>query len=138
MTPSKCEPENRPHWLFLAALAFCILEVIGGVVLSTLLVLNGTVVALTSLTAGIAVSLGLWWWTADEGGKGIMHSMARVAFVATAGLAFYTILTYVLWASGIPLDLGVVQAGRMGEHYWLGPFTLAYSVVAYIVLKQRR
>lgn len=130
LTPTR----TRPHWLFLAAFGFSLLEVVGGVVLSAA-TLNGQVIALTSFMAGTAMSLGLWWWTRDEAGKGLAHTLARVSFVGTGGLAFYAIVSYAIWAAGIPIELGIVRDGRMGEHFWLGPFTLVYATVCYVVMK---
>jgi hypothetical protein len=127
---------THPHWLFMAVLGFAVLEVLGGL-LFTAAVVHGGVIALTAFMAGVVVSLSLWWWTSNEAGRGVAHVAARLSFCAVGGLAFYSNVTYVLWAAGVPLDLGIVRDGRMGEHFWLGPFTLAYAVFAFVVLKRR-
>ena len=97
---------------------------------------NGDNLALGSLAAGIALSGYLWWRYAwrDEFVRGL-NILVLITFVATAGLALYANLSYLLWWLGYPMSIGTVAAGKMQENYWLGPFTLLYAVVAWISLR---
>jgi hypothetical protein len=126
--------QTRPHWLFLGAICFALLAVVGGTMLGAV-TRDGRIIANTCAMSGVVVGLGLWWWTRDEAGRSFMHAAARINFAAAGGLALYISLSYALWAADIPLELGIVRDNRMGEHFWLGPFTLVWAIFAYVVLK---
>ncbi|CAE6794968.1 hypothetical protein R70006_05029 [Paraburkholderia domus] len=64
-------------------------------------------------------------------GKGFDYS--RWSFVAATGLAAYVNSAWILWACGVPLAIGTVQDGRMGENYWLGPVAIVYAVLTFLV-----
>jgi len=65
-----------------------------------------------------------------------LYGVLRLSFSGVVGLAVFSNLAFVVWAAGSPIALGVVERGQMGEHYWLGPFTMLYAILIRIVLKR--
>jgi hypothetical protein len=116
--------------------AAALLEVMGGVILGSYFHWeDGRVTALTILFAGAATSLLLWYWSRGVKTNGFLDTMVRVSFCGCGGLAVYANLGYALWAAGVPLELGVVRDGHMGEHFWLGPFTAAYALFCWASMR---
>jgi hypothetical protein len=98
---------------------------------------HGGLMALTCLFAGGVLSCYVWWREAAHEERSMLdHGLAFVTSLM-CGLALYANLTWSLWAAGVPIDIGTVRDGRMGEHYWLGPLTLAYAAVCYGLLHWR-
>jgi hypothetical protein len=116
----------------------CGLVTLGGFALG-LALRHGDMLALSCLTAGLALSCYLWWtWAAEPVLRKGLNLIVLVSATATAGLALYSNLAYGVWIAGLPLSLGTVANGKMAEHYWLGPFTLAYAALNYAMLKRCR
>lgn len=114
---------------------FFVLATIGGFPLGVVM-RDGSMLAIASLSAGIALACGLWWsWAREPILFKDLNVIALVSTTLTAGLALYSNLSYGIWALGMPMNIGTVANGRMGEHYWLGPLTLVYAVVSYLIMK---
>ena len=113
---------------------YAALSTIGGLVLG-FAVQNGTYIAVGCLMAGVALSCSLWWLFTREKELSVWDVIGRIGFAGSAGLALYSNLAWGLWALGVPMDLGTVREGRMGENYWLGPATLAYAVFCYATIR---
>ena len=61
----------------------------------------------------------------------------RVNFAIMVTLAAWSCSSFALWASGVEVDIEIIKNGLMGEHYWLGPFTLIYAVFCYAMLRMQ-
>lgn len=97
---------------------------------------HGGYIAFGALFGGVTLSCYLWIRTTRTFAlKGQLDFLCALSFVLVAGLALYSNVAWALWAIGVPVDIGTVRDGRMSEHYWLGPFTLAYAAVSYGALR---
>lgn len=99
---------------------------------------HGGLVALTCLFAGGVLSCYVWWREAANEDRSRLDHCLAVMTALICGLALYANLTWALWAAGVPIDIGTVRDGRMGENYWLGPFTLVYALACYCLLHWRQ
>lgn len=98
---------------------------------------HGGFLAMACLMTGVALSSGLWWnETRREIPNASLHLLV-LSFALVSGLALYANLSWAIWAAGFPMEIGTVKDGRMGEHYWLGPFTLVYAVFCYAMLRRQ-
>ncbi|WP_175816928.1 hypothetical protein [Burkholderia diffusa] len=61
--------------------------------------------------------------------------LMRLMFALMGGTATYVLLTWGLWAAGVPIVTGTVKRGLMAENYWLGPSILAYTVVVWMAYR---
>ncbi|WKB50532.1 hypothetical protein [Eleftheria terrae] len=96
---------------------------------------RGDALAWACLSAGIALSSLMWGRYQPSRQDSLLGRLACASFVLCSGLALYTNFAWALWALGMPMSLGAVEDGKMGEHDWLGPFTLAYAAVCYGIWK---
>jgi hypothetical protein len=51
-------------------------------------------------------------------------------------LSVWTCSTDLLWRLGVPLRIGAIEHGRMGETWWTAPVCLAWSVWIYWELRR--
>lgn len=112
---------------------FFALAALGGGLLG-LTLKHGTFIALACLSAGVSLSCFLWTRESRYEDRTKLNHALAAGFALTAGLALYANVAWALWALGVPVDIGTVRDGRMGEHYWLGPFTLLYAIACYTAL----
>lgn len=90
----------------------------------------GEIHALACLAAGAGVTFLLLAIT--EPGTALSTRVNRCLFAIMGGLAANMILTWGLWAIGVPMINGTIQRGLMAENYWLGPAVLAYAVIVWL------
>lgn len=57
------------------------------------------------------------------------------AFAAMAGLAAVANLYWLLFAAGAPLDLSAARAMLLAEQFWLGPVTLAWAGICWVLFR---
>ena len=50
--------------------------------------------------------------------------------------AVWTVSTDVLWQLGVPLRVGAINHGTMGETWWLGPACVAWAVLTWWELRR--
>lgn len=100
---------------------------------------SGFVTAWASLAAGIACCAAMLVWQLPRMTTAVTALMGLAGSVL-CGLATYANLAWLIWKFGFPVDVGSFAEGRMGEHYWLGPLLIAYSValVASLIWWSRR
>jgi len=116
--------------------AFCGLATLGGFELGFSL-WQGDYIAIACLSAGMTLCSYLWLTlTKNKSHKGV-EWFCLLCFVLASGLALYSNLAWALWALNVPVNIGTVRDGHMGENYWLGPATLLYAVICYVVLKKQ-
>lgn len=109
------------------------LAAIGGFLLGFTL-WQGDFVAIACCASGITLSCFLWLkFVSHFQPKGAEH-LSLLSFVGVSGLALYSNLVWSLWALNVPVNIGTAKSGHMAENYWLGPFTLIYAVLCYVVL----
>lgn len=65
-----------------------------------------------------------------------MRHLLRGAFAVCVFLGVWGSLTYALWLAGVPLKIGTIERGIMGEQWWLGPFCLIWAGLAYTQLRR--
>lgn len=120
---------------YIAAIAgvFALLTSIGAAFLGSYLH-HGGYIALSCFAAGLTLACALWWRESKHEARSLLTHLTAFSFAMTAGLALYANVVWALWSAGVPVDIGTVRDGRMGEYYWLGPFTLVYAVFCYIIL----
>lgn len=121
------------RWAAIVVGSLSAIMVPGGFLLGHMLQ-HGGYIAASSFYAGIALTCYLWWRESFTEGRTLTSHLMAFNFALMGGLALYANLSWALWAAGVPVDLGIVRDGRMGEHYWLGPFTLIFAVFCYAVL----
>lgn len=115
---------------------FSALSTLGGFMLGLQLA-DGRFLAVACLSAGLALTCGLWWRLAAQAPfLRLMRGAFLAMFCGIAGLALYSNLAYLVWIAGFPLAIGTVAHGQMGANYWLPPATLLYAVVLYTILKR--
>ena len=95
--------------------------------------LIGQIDALACVAAGASVTFLLLAIT--KPGTALSTRVNRYLFAILGGVAGNVILTWGLWAVGIPIMNGTVQRGLMAESYWLGPAVLAYVVIVWLVYR---
>ena len=87
------------------------------------------------------IALGIYSYRrTDELGRALSQFWRiamRINFAVMVTLAAWSCSSFALWASGVELDIGIIKNGLMGEHYWLGPFTLIYAVFCYAMLRMQ-
>ncbi|MEX3555938.1 MAG: hypothetical protein VB131_04880 [Burkholderia gladioli] len=92
--------------------------------------IEGEVNALALFILGIAAAFFLLGRCVP--GRTLATQWIRYLFALIGGTAANVILTWALWAIGLPIVNGTVQRGLMQEHYWLGPGILAYAVIVWL------
>jgi hypothetical protein len=113
---------------------FAVFAAIGSAFLGAVLS-HGGYVAMACLLAGVGLASYLWWREAHRETRTLGNHIVALTFAIAAGLALYANLTWGLWMTGVPMELGTIRHGRMYEHYWLGPLTLLYAIVCYALLR---
>ena len=95
----------------------------------------GTMTAVACAYAGLLVACAMWCFQTWRGLA--QASLFLIALVASLsfGLALYGCAAFLLWALGLQISLRIIEDGRMGEHYWLGPSMLAFAVASYYWLQ---
>ena len=111
--------------------------VIGGV-LQSLALDDWHLSAIICVLLGVLLACYLWWRESYYVERSaLLHGFALFS-CWMAGLALYCNLAWDLWAAGVPMDIGTVHYGRMAEHYWLGPISLAYAGICFATLRWQR
>lgn len=105
----------------------------GGVLLYSAGIAND--VAAPCFFAGLTLACLIWWHQSQHTARRLLEHLAAANFSAMAGLALYANLVWALWAQGAPVDLELATNGQMGEHFWLGPFTLVYAGLCYLAVR---
>ncbi|MQA40617.1 hypothetical protein [Rugamonas aquatica] len=96
---------------------------------------SGAFLAIACMSAGFALTAGMWWHLSrNPSYRRQFMGLTLLSVCLVSGLALYSNLVYLLWGIGLPLDIGTVKAGKMGNAYWLPPLTLRYAVVCYVGL----
>lgn len=114
---------------------FFSLAAIGGFLLG-ILARNGDFLAIACLSAGVALACALWWfWGQEPIMFKSINLIVLVSATTSAGLALYSNLVYGIWALGWPMSIGTVATGQMKGLYWLGPFTILYALLGYLLMK---
>jgi len=96
----------------------------------------GQLFAWGTFIIGLCAGGYTWAHSARWNLSGALMRAMRVVLSAIVALAVYSNLSFAVWAAGLPIDLGIVRNGRMAEHYWLGPITLVYAVVMWVMVKR--
>lgn len=55
----------------------------------------------------------------------------RLMFGLGVFMSVWTCSTDLLWRLGIPLRIGAIERGSMGETWWIGPVCVLWSVLVY-------
>lgn len=119
---------NNVRLVFRGIAVFFGATAIGGFVIG-FSIPSGMYLALACLNAGLFLAVFLWQHLVpDDRFRRPNGGLALVMFSLISGLAMYSNLAYLTWILGFPLSMGIVESGRMGEHYWLPPATLLYAV----------
>ncbi len=58
----------------------------------------------------------------------------RCAFSGLVFLGTFGVVAYGLWKLGAPLQMGVIESGKMPDVAWLPPVTLVWAALSYLVL----
>ncbi|WP_423383564.1 hypothetical protein [Burkholderia sp. LMG 32019] len=93
----------------------------------------GEINALALFVVGGAVSFLLLARTTPA--SSLSTQFSRFMFALMGGTATYVVMTWGLWAVGVPIVTGTVKRGLMAENYWLGPAILAYTVVVWMAYR---
>ena len=95
--------------------------------------------AITAVIFGASFAVGAiaYMRTAHLGKKASapMRKLMRLVFGACVGLAAWSCSAFGLWIIGIELKIGTILSGRMAETWWLGPFCIFWSILAYLSLR---
>lgn len=91
--------------------------------------MNGIVLVWTVLLVGAAGGMVAWrmtgrWPCADR-----LDRMLHGIFASLVALAIFSCLAFAAWALGLPLSLGSVANGTMGDLYWLGPVSMIFAAL---------
>lgn len=124
----------RRIWYALSGL--CVIEAAGIAILAPSWkggTLIGEINALALFVVGGAVSFLLLARTTPA--SSLSTQFSRFMFALMGGTATYVVMTWGLWAVGVPIVTGTVKRGLMAENYWLGPAILAYTVVVWMAYR---
>ncbi len=76
---------------------------------------------------------------ASRYGSKMSNGMAiamRLCFGICTFLAVWCCSAYALWLAGVPLKIGTIERGIMGDQWWFGPLCLIWAGLTYVELRR--
>ena len=78
---------------------------------------------------------GLVFARTHRAGDGVGRVIPRVMCGVMVMLSVWSVAVYALWLADVPLKVGTIEEGKMGENWWLPGVTVIWAALSYRALR---